>query len=117
MKDRSWFLATPLSPDLAREGKATVDTLRSDAPRSERAQRAFSFIFATGEYALSYHFRDPLAALGVGAVTRKALSVALDLAMRGIKGPMRRILDGMDDEQLRGVADAIEERLYPDPHG
>ena len=117
MTDRAWFLATPLTADLAREGKATVAFLRSDAPRKERARRAFDFVFETGEYALGYHFHEPLAALGVGVITRKALGAALDLAIRGIKPPLRRILDGMDDAQLRGVADAIEVRLYPDPHG
>ena len=99
------------------DGREVVDLLRSDAPRKEKAQRAFAFVYGVGELSLDYHFRQPLAALGVGAITRKALDVALDLALKGIKGPMRRVLDGMDDEQLLGVAREIEHRLYPDPHG
>lgn len=114
---RTWFLATPLPPALAEEGKATVAVLRTDGARRERSARAFAFIYACAEHTLQYHFAEPLAALGVGRVTRAALTTALGVAIKGIRAPMRRILDGMDDEQLRGVADAIEHRLYPDPHG
>lgn len=114
---RAWFLATPLSDDLSADGKEVVRLLRSDAPTKEKSTRAFSFIYSVGEYALAYHFRQPLAALGVGAITRKTLDVALDLALKGLRTPLRRILDGMDEEQLRGVATEIETRLYPDPHG
>lgn len=114
---RALFLATPLSDDLAASGREVIDLLRSGAPDKEKSARAFSFIYAVADHGLSYHFTRPLAGLGVGVVTRKTLGVALDLAIKGIRTPMRRILDGMDATQLAGVADAIEERLYPDPHG
>ncbi|MEM1056087.1 MAG: hypothetical protein AAGI52_11210 [Bacteroidota bacterium] len=114
---RPWFLATPLPDALSTEGKAVVRLLRSDAPREEKASEAFSFIYAVGEHSLRYHFREPLATLGVGAILRKSVDVALDLALKGIRSAMRRVLEGMDDEQLLGVAREIEIRLYPDPHG
>lgn len=114
---RRLFLATPLTDDLAAEARGVIDTLRSDAPRPERAARAFAFIYALGEESLRFHFREPLETLGVGLVTRKTVGVALDVALRGIKGAVKNVLGGMDDAQLRGVADTIEERLYPDPHG
>ncbi len=114
---RGWFLGTPLDASLAEEGQATVAFLRTDAPRSERATRAFDFIFAAGEHALRYHFHEPLGRLGVNAVTRKTVGVALDLALRGLRRPLRHVLGGFDDAQLRLVADEIEIRLYPDPHG
>ena len=114
---RAWFLATPLPEPLADDARGTVAFLRGEASAKEKGQRAFSFIFSAVEHSLGYHFREPLAALGVGMMTRKALDLSLDLALKGLRAPMRRILEGMDDAQLRGVADAIEERLYPDPHG
>lgn len=114
---RALFLATPLPEPLARDGRETIGLLRSGASDKEKASRAFEFIYAVADHGLTYHFSAPLASLGVGVVTRKALGVALDLALRGIRTPMRRVLDGMDSSQLAGVADALEERLYPDPHG
>ena len=45
-------------------------------------------------------------------MTRKAL----DLALKGLRGPSRRILESMNDPQVRGVADTLDVRLYPDPH-
>ena len=114
---RAWFLATPLDDALASDGRDVVDLLRSDAGQGQKAERAFAFIYGVGEHALAYHLREPLERLGVGRLTRQALGVALDLSLRGLRTPLRRVLDGMDEEQLRGVAHEIEVRLYPDPHG
>lgn len=114
---RAWLLGTPLPVDLADEGRATVDHLRSDAPEAERAARAVAFITATTEHALAYHFREPLDRLGVGRITQQGIGVALGIAQKGLRRPLRSVLDGMDDAQLRAVADEIERRLYPDPHG
>jgi hypothetical protein len=114
---RRLFLGTPLPDVLAEEGRATVAYLRHDGPALEKADRAFRFIYATGEHALAYHFTEPLAQLGVGVVTRKAVEVALAVGLAGLRGPLRRVLAGMDDGQLRRVADEVELRLYPDPHG
>lgn len=114
---RRWMLATPLTDALAADGLATIESLRGDAPRAERSARAFAFIYGVGEHALAYHLREPLDRLGVGMLMRQALGVALDLSLRGLRPPLRRVLDGMDDAQLRAVADEIELRLYPDPHG
>ena len=114
---RALFLATPLPPALASEARAVVDDLRSDAPPKARATRATALILAVSEESLRYHFREPLQTLGVGMLTRKSLEVALDLALRGIGGSMRTVLGGFDDAQLRRVADLLEARLYPDPHG
>jgi hypothetical protein len=113
---RSLFLATPLSAALAEEGAAVTDYLRGSASTAEKGDRAFRFIYATGEHTLQYHFNEPLARIGVGAITRKTVAVALQLALSGLRGPLRRVLAGMDDAQLLRVADEIEFRLYPDPH-
>jgi hypothetical protein len=113
---RRLFLGTPLPDPLAAEGRATVSFLRSAAPPAEKSDRAFGFIFGVGAWALQYHFNEPLARLAVGGVTRKTVEVALNVALAGLRPPLRRVLSGMDDAQLRGVADEIEFRLYPDPH-
>ena len=112
-----WMVTTPLPDALAADGLATIDLLRSDVPTHDKTEPAFAFIYSVAERSLAYHFREPLAELGVGLVTRKTLDVALDLALKGIRRGIRSVLGGMDDAQLRGVADAIEYRLYPDPHG
>lgn len=114
---RRLLLGTPLPDALAAEGRAVVDLLRSGATQEEKSERAFAFIYAAGEAALDYHFTQPLRRLGVGAVTRNVVDVALGVALRSLRPPLRHVLRSMDDDQLRGVADEIEFRLYPDPHG
>ena len=113
---RRLFLATPLPADLGDEARATVDFLRSDAPRRDRAARTVAAILAMSEESLRFHFREPLDALGVGMITRKSLDIALDLALRGIRSSIKTVVNGFDDAQLLRVADLIEARLYPDPH-
>ncbi|MFN3597064.1 MAG: hypothetical protein ACK41D_07310 [Rubricoccaceae bacterium] len=108
------LLATPLPDDLAARSPDVVALLRSDAPRRERAEAAFEFIYDTGAESLRYHFREPLETLGVGFVTRKAVGAALDVALRGIRGALKNVLSGMDDAQLARVADEIERRLMTD---
>ncbi|GAB5534068.1 MAG: hypothetical protein Rubg2KO_03170 [Rubricoccaceae bacterium] len=114
---RAWMITTPLSDELATDGRAVIEQLRSDVSAKDKSAAAFAFVYAATEQSLVYHFREPLTRLGVGMVTRKTLDVALDLALKGIRRTMKSVLNGMDDAQLRGVADAIEHRLYPDPHG
>ena len=111
-----WMVTTSLPDALAADGLATIERLRSDEPKRAKADQAYAFIYAVAEHSLTYHFREPLAELGVGRVTRKTLDVALDLALKGIRRSIKSVLGGMDEAQLRGVADAIEYRLYPDPH-
>ena len=113
---RRWLLGTPLPESLEREGRETILLLRSEAPRAERASRTFDFIFAAGEHSLAYHFREPLARLGVGVVTQKTVSVALDLALKGLRRPLRHVIFAFDEDQLLLIAEEIENRLYPDPH-
>ncbi len=114
---RFWMITTPLAAELAEDGRSVIELLRSDASPAEKSAPAFAFVYAACERSLSYHFREPLVELKVGRMTRKTLDVALDFALKGIRRTMKSILFGMDDVQLRGVADAIEHRLYPDPHG
>jgi hypothetical protein len=113
---RGLFLGTPLPEALAAEARAVVELLRGASPQAEKSERAFRFIYAVGEEALDYHFAQPLTRLGVSAVTRGAVELALGVALKSLRPPLRHLLHGMDEAQLRGVADAIEFRLYPDPH-
>ncbi len=114
---RAWLVGTPLPDALAAEALAVVTDLRTDGPRRERSDRTAALILALADESMRYHFREPIEALGVGMVARKTVNVALDLVLRGLKSPIRSVLGGMDDSQLAGVADAIETRLFPDPHG
>ncbi|NNF57799.1 MAG: hypothetical protein HKN04_06115 [Rhodothermaceae bacterium] len=111
-----WFLGTPLPEALSTEGPAVVAYLRADASTREKADRAFAFIYAVGEHSLTYHFQEPLEQLGVSVVLRRTVGVALGVALKGLRGPMRRVLQGMSEEQMLGVADELEFRLYPNPH-
>ncbi len=111
------LLSTPLPSALGEEGLATVEFLRGAAPAGEKADRAYRFIYAVGEHALSYHFNEPLVRLGIGSVARMAVEVALQLGLAGLRIPLRRVLTGLDEAQYSRVADEIEIRLLQDERG
>jgi hypothetical protein len=107
------ILATPLSHQLSAEGRATVAFLRGGAPTSEKADRAYRFIYSVGEHALNFHFTEPAGRLGVGGVARLGIDVAVQLALSGLRLPLRSILSSLSDAQHLIVADEIESRLAP----
>lgn len=105
------ILATPLPHQLSAEGEATVVFLRGPAPTDEKADRAFRFIYSVGEHALAYHFTEPAARLGVRSVARLGVDVAVQVALSGLRIPLRSVLASLSDEQHLIVADEIESRL------
>lgn len=118
MNARPWMVGTPLPADLVAEVRDVVEALRAGAgPRRERAARASAVVVALGDAALRHHFVAPLARIGVGAVARKTVDVAIAAVVRGIGGPVRTVIGGLDETQLARVADELEVILYPDPHG
>jgi hypothetical protein len=107
------ILATPLPHQLSAEGRATAAFLRGDAPAGEKADRAYRFIYSVGEHALAFHFTEPAARLGVGGVARLGIDVAVQVALSGLRLPLRAVLSSLNDAQHLVVADEIDSRLRP----
>ncbi len=106
------LLGTPLPDDLAAEADDVAALLRSDAPRSDKIERVDALIFRFVQTGIDAHFHGPARLFGLNALLVKVIDVAASTTMRALKAATRRVLKSLSDEQLREIADEIEDRLY-----
>lgn len=105
------LLATPISDDLAHEAEAVAVLLRSDAPRTEKIDRVDALIFRFVQTGIDVHFHGPARLFKLNALLIKVIDLAAATTLRALKTATRRVLKSLSDEQLRDVADEIEDRL------
>jgi hypothetical protein len=106
-------VGTPITEELNAQAEAVIELLRSDASRSEKIEAADELIFQFVETGIDYHFHEPARRFGLNTFLVKMIDVAAMTTLRALKTATRRVLKGLNDEQLTGVADELEERLYP----
>lgn len=106
------LLGTPISDDLAAEAEQVAALLRSDAPRDEKVDRVDDLIFRLVQTGIDVHFHGPARLFGLNSLLVKVIDVAAATALRALKTATRRVLKHLSDEQLREVADELEDRLY-----
>lgn len=110
MADRP-YLVGAIEPSLAAEARALAARLRSSpAPRELRDEGAAMVIRLT-EAGLAAFFVQPVGQLGLGVVATGAMRLGLKTALGGISLFVRQLVSGLSDEQLRGVAKAIDRLL------
>lgn len=106
-------VGTPISDALAAEAEAVAALLRSDAPREEKVEAADALIVGFVEAGIDYHFHGPALRFGLHPLLLRLIDVAARTTLTALKTAVRGVLKGLSDEQLVGVADEIEERVYP----
>lgn len=104
-------LIAEIEPELARAARDLARRLRTaERPRELRREGAEMLLRLT-EAGMAAHFLRPAEALRLGMVASGTISVGLKSAQAGIGLFVRRLVDGLSDEQLREVAGAIEQQL------
>lgn len=106
-------LGTPISEELYEHAERVIELLRSDAPRAEKIEAADELVYRFVESGIDYHFHAPARRFGLKTFLIRLIDVAAATTLRALKSATRHILKGLTDEQLMGVADEIEERIYP----
>ena len=106
------LVGTPISDDLAAEAERVTALLRSDAPRDQKIEEVDDLIIRFVEAGIDVHFHGPARAFGLSVWFVKIIDVAAATTLRALKTATRRVLKGLSDEQLVGLADEIEDRLY-----
>ena len=104
-------LIAEIEPELARAARDLARRLRTaERPRELRREGA-EMVLRLTEAGMAAYFLRPVEALRLGVVASGTVSVGLKSAQAGIGLFVRRLVDGLSDEQLRKVASAIEQRL------
>lgn len=111
------FLASPIAPDLASELEALLVAIRqADDPTLHRAAAADLIIRLT-DASLDYFFLRGVDRLGLGLIAKQATSLGLKTASGGIALFVRRLGKTMTADQVRHLADLIEELILEVPEG
>jgi hypothetical protein len=104
-------LVAAVDPELARAARDLVRRIHvAECPRELRREGA-EMVARLTEAGLASFYLRPVETLRLGALANGTVAVGLKSAQAGIGLFVRRIVDGLSDEQLRGVAAAIERLL------
>jgi hypothetical protein len=98
-------VAFPISDDFAAELQGMLELVHT-SPRAHRDLliEAANRLTATG---LDHYFLEPLRRVGVGGMNLRAAELGIASSRKGIAAFIKRILKGMNEEQLLGVADFV----------
>jgi hypothetical protein len=109
------YLAAPLSVELATELESFLKQARElPDPTTMRKEGADLIIRLTNE-CLDYYFLRGVEKLGLGLIARQATNLGLTSASTGIAMFVRRIAGSMNAEQIRKLADIVEELILEVP--
>ncbi|HSM51837.1 MAG TPA: hypothetical protein VLA75_10585 [Thermoanaerobaculia bacterium] len=104
-------LVAAVDPELARAARELARRIgAAERPRELRREGA-EMVLRLTEAGLAAFYLRPVETLGLGALANGTVAVGLRSAQAGIGLFVRRLVDGLDDEQLRGMASAIEHLL------
>lgn len=109
------YIAAPLSPALAKELETFLEQARSlPDPTSLRETAADLIIRMTNE-SLDHYYLRGAERLGLGLISRQATSLGLKSSSAGIALFVRRIAGSLTGDQVRKMADLMEELILEVP--
>jgi hypothetical protein len=104
-------VAFEISSELRQQAEAIVHNIRSDPDRQRHVPVLVDVVLAMTNRGLHYYFLHPLEEAGVGAVTRRAVALAIGTAGRTLPVVVRKTVKSLSDEQLLSLADFIDHIL------
>ena len=100
-------LITQIDPVLASEVRDLVRRLRqAPQPRELKAEVAEMVVRLTSA-GLEAFFLRPVERLGLGMVAQSTVRLGLKTSSQGVGLVVRRVVDGLDDEKMRRIADTF----------
>lgn len=106
-------IAFRISAELRARTEAAVAAVRDDPGDPGRVGELVEAVLELTDTGLDYYFLEPLRRAEVGAMGTTAARLGIATAGRGIPPIVRRVISGMDEEQVLSIADFIEEILEP----
>jgi hypothetical protein len=104
-------MAFPVPPDLDARAAAVIEKVRVDSMPRAHARELAELIADLTHAGLAAYFLAPLERVGVGALTYSSAKVTVGAAEAGLPALTRRVIGKMTDEQLREIAEIIDEML------
>ena len=99
------WVAFEIPGELRLRAEQIVERLRADPDKKQHAAELVEVVVDMTDHGLHYYFLHPLEEARVGAMTRKAVEMALGTAGRTLPMVVRKTVKSLNDDQLSGRAD------------
>lgn len=109
------YIAAPLSPELAKELETFLEKARTLPDPTSLREGGADLIIRLTNASLDHYYLRGVERLGLGLIARQATSLGLKSASAGIALFVRRIAGSMTAEQIRQLADLMEELILEVP--
>ena len=104
-----------ISPELAARTESAVAGVRQDPADRDRVDELVEVVLEMTDVGLDYYYLEPLRRARVGAMATGAAKLGLATAERSIPPIVRRVLTGLDAEQILEIAEFIDDLLVRAP--
>ena len=104
-------LAFPVPPELRGRAEAVIEKVRSDSTPKAHADELTELIVELTHAGLHSYFLAPLERIEIGALSLGTAKVGVAAAGKSLPTLVRRVLARMTDEQLREIAEILDEML------
>lgn len=101
------YMASPIDQKLDGELMSIVKHIEAGDTGADIEARLTEALLEVSEISLDIFFAQPMNMLKLGLVTRKAGQVAFEATRAAIRGVIKKVFKGMDENELRGVAGYI----------
>lgn len=104
-------VAFRVSAELQQRAASVVASIRSDRDKRKHVPALIEVVLEMTDAGLHYYFLHPLERAGVGAVTRRAVELAIGTAGRTLPMVVRKTVGSLNDEQISSIAEFLDEIL------
>ena len=104
-------MAFPVPEELRLRAEEVIESIRSDSTPKAHADELIELIVELTHTGLGSYFLVPLERVEVGAITMGTAKVGVAAAGKSLPTLVRRVLSKMNDDQLRGIVEAMDEML------
>ncbi len=100
-----------LTPELSEETRQVIERLRDDPRRKEHVAALVELVLRLTDVGLREFYVRPLEQAKAGTLALATAKVGISTAKRGISLVVNKLIKGMNEKQLRSIADSMEDLL------
>ena len=111
------WVAFEIPGELRLRAERIVERLRSGPDKKQHAPELVEVVVEMTDRGFHYDFLHPLEEARVGAMTRKAVELAIGTAGRTLPMVIRKTVGSLSDEQLSSLANFLDHILIREEEG
>ena len=110
-EDQNVRLGFRLAPELAEETRRVIEQLRDDPNHKEHVAALVDLVLRLTDVGLREFYVRPLEDAKSGTLALGTAKIGISTAKRGISVVVNKLIKGMNETQLRSIADSMEDLL------